>query len=92
MVSLEKAFDAQLAKKKRVEDLRNGLPVAVERRERETTSSMELVAYVMAAFAVIVMFSFTVVYFILQLSGEGNEDVLNLNWVFEKLGWVGGDL
>ena len=92
MVSLEKAFDAELAKKKRVEDLRNGLPVAAEQRERETTSSMELVAYVMAAFAAIVMFSFTVVYFILQLSGEGNEDVLNLNWVFEKLGWVGGDL
>ena len=92
MVSLEKAFDAELAKKKRVEDLRNGLPVAVERVERETTSSMELVAYVMAAFAAIVMFSFTVVYFILQLSGEGNEDVLNLNWVFAKLGWVVGDL
>ena len=92
MVSLETAFDAELAKKKRVEDLRNGLPVAGEPRERETTSSMELVAYVMAAFAAIVMFSFTVVYFILQLSGEGNEDVLNLNWVFGKLGWVGGDL
>ena len=93
MVSLEKAFDAELAKKKRVEDLRNGLPVAgVERGERETTSWMVVVASVMAAFAAIVMFSFTVVYFILQLSGEGDEDVLNLNWVFAKLGWVGGDL
>ena len=92
MVSLEKAFDTQLARKKRVEDLRNGLPVAGERREREMTSWMVVVAYVMAAFAAIVMFSFTVVYFILQLSGEGNEDVLNLNWVFAKLGWVGGDL
>ena len=35
----------------------------------------------MAAFAVIVMFGFTVVYLILKLSGEGKEDVLNLNWV-----------
>ena len=92
MVSLEKAFDTQLARKKRVEDLRNGLPVAGERREREMTSWMVVVAYVMAAFAAIVMFSFTVVYFVLQLSGEGNEDILNLNWVFAKLGWVGGDL
>ena len=92
MVSLEKAFDADLAKKKRVEDLRNGLPVTGEPRERETTSWMVVVASVMAAFAAIVMFSFTVVYFVLQLSGEGNEDVLNLNWVFAKLGWVGGDL
>ena len=92
MVSLEKAFDAELAKKKRVEDLRNGLPVTVERGEAQTTSWMVVVASVMAAFAAIVMFSFTVVYFILQMSGEGNEDVLNLNWVFAKLGWVGGDL
>ena len=92
MVSLEKAFDAELAKKKRVEDLRNGLAVAAERGEVQPTSWMVVVASVMAAFAAIVMFSFTVVYFILQLSGEGNEDVLNLNWVFEKLGWVGGDL
>ena len=67
MVSLEKAFDAQLAKKKRAEDLRNGLADAgVERGEGETISSMEVVAYVIAAFAVIVMFSFTVVCFILQ--------------------------
>ena len=94
MVSLEKAFDAELAKKKRVEDLQNGLPLAAagERGQVETTSWMVVVASVMAAFAAIVMFSFTVVYFILQLSGEGNEDVLNLNWVFAKLGWVGGDL
>ena len=35
----------------------------------------------MAAFAVIVMFTFTVVHFILKLSGEGNEDVSNLDWV-----------
>ena len=35
----------------------------------------------MAAFAVIVIFSFRVFYFILKLSGEGNEDVLNLDWV-----------
>ena len=38
----------------------------------------------MSAFAVIVMFSFSVVYSILKLSGEGNEDVLNLNRVFGK--------
>jgi len=47
-------------------------------------SGVEVVAYVLAAFAVVVMFSFTVVYFILKLSGEGNEDVLNLSWVFGK--------
>jgi len=38
---------------------------------------VEVVTYVLAAFAVVVMFSFTVVYFILKLSGEGIEDVLN---------------
>ena len=88
MVSFEKAFDAQLAKKKRAEDLRNGLADAgVERGEGETISSMEVVAYVIAAFAVIVMFSFTVV--VLFCGEEGNEDVLNLRWVFGKLGWRG---
>jgi hypothetical protein len=57
----------------------------VEREEGgETPPFMELVAYVMAAFAVIVMVSVTVVYFVLVWSGEGNEDVLNLNWVFGK--------
>ena len=77
MVSPEKAFDLQLAKNKRVEDLRNGLQFerngvagGVERGEGETTSSMEVVWYVMAAFAVIVMFSFTVICFIFKLSGE----------------------
>ena len=81
-------FDAQLANKKRVEDLRNGLVSAGERNGLAAAggeiSAVEVVAYVLAAFAVVVMFSFTVVYFILKLSGEGNEDVLNLRWVFGK--------
>ena len=67
-------FDAQLAKKKHVEDLRNGLAPAGERNglapagERNglaaaggEISAVEVVTYVLAAFAVVVMFSFTVV-------------------------------
>ena len=56
----------------------------VGRGEAETTSSVEV-----AAFAAIVMLSFTVVYFLLQSSAEGNEDVLSLSWVFGKQGLKG---
>ena len=49
----------------------------VERGEGTTTSLVEVVSFLMAAFVAIVM----VAYVILKLTGEGNEDVLNLNWV-----------
>ena len=78
MVSLEKVFNAQLAKRERVEDLQNGLQSAaasernglagVERGEGEI-SLLEVVSYVTAAFVVIVMFSLTVIYFTSKLSG-----------------------
>ena len=69
---------------------RNGLAGGVERGGGGRDDFM-------AAFAVIVIFSFRVFYFILKLSGEGNEDVLNLDWVssvrlaFEK-GRMGGSI
>lgn len=49
----------------------------VERGEGTATSLVEVVSFLMAAFVAIVM----VAYVILKLTGEGNEDVLNLNWI-----------
>jgi farnesyl-diphosphate farnesyltransferase len=75
IVVKEQELDAQLAKKKRVEDLRNGITNGngangVEKFEAKEISTSELMMYVGAAFTLILVFSMSVVWLVLKYTGD----------------------
>lgn len=70
----EQALDAQLAKKKRVEDLRNGITATsgsqVEKLENRNLSTGELMMFVGAVFALMFAMGAGVIYTVVKVVGD----------------------
>ncbi|PPQ82878.1 hypothetical protein CVT25_009696 [Psilocybe cyanescens] len=74
IVMREQALDAQLAKKKRVEDLRNGITATsgsqVEKLENRNLSTGELMMFVGAVFALMFAMGAGVIYTVVKVVGD----------------------
>lgn len=73
IVMREQALDAQLAKKKRAEDLRNGVSPSnahVEKLENRELSSKEVMMYVAAVFGLMILLGVSVIYTVVYFVGD----------------------
>lgn len=73
IVKLEQKRDAELALKKREEDMRNGIVPIAEQRPDNAGMPWEIMMYVLGAFALIIGLSLGVIYIILRVVGDGLE-------------------
>lgn len=70
VVQMEKEFERELAKKQRMEDLRNGIERAPMPTDVRQASQTEFLLYVAGALVLMVTLSLGVVYVILKMSGD----------------------